>query len=378
MILEYWFFYKNKVTMIIILFIIILAILILVHEFGHFIVAKKTGMRVDEFGIGFPPKIFSVKKGETEYSINLIPLGGFVKIFGEDPDDESISGSDSHRSMVNKPRYIQAMAIGAGVTFNVIFAWLLISIGFMVGLPVSTDQFPQEEIKNPNIVIINVLEESPAFEAGLSVGDKLLSMQSGENYIKDFSENEMQAFIVSHGGQEIDVQWQRGEGEIVTTSIVPTYDLQTDQAAIGILADTIGTVKLLPHKAIWEALILTGSLFVAIAIGLTMFVISLIEGSGSLVQLTGPVGIVGMVGNAAEFGWIYLLNFTAFISINLAVINLIPFPALDGGRLVVLGIEGLIRRNIKPIIVNSLNLVGFVLLIALMVAVTYNDIVKLF
>ncbi len=363
--------------MTVILFIIILAILILVHEFGHFIVAKKTGMRVDEFGIGFPPKLFSIKKGETEYSINLIPLGGFVKIFGEDPDDESISGSDSHRSMVNKPRYIQALAIGAGVTFNLIFAWFLITFGFLVGLPVSTDQFPQEEIKNPSVVIIDVAKDSPAYDAGLGIGDKLLFMEAGSGSIQNFTENEMQVFIAMYPEKEIKVLYQRGE-ETMTAFVTPVDGLIEEQVAIGIIADTIGTVKLPIRKAIWESLVLTISLFGAVAVGLTLFVVDLIQGTGSLSQIAGPVGIAGMVDSAAQFGWIYLLNFTAFISINLAVINLIPFPALDGGRLVFLGIESIIRRNIKPVIANSLNLVGFVLLITLMVAVTYNDIIKLF
>src|SRR3989344_4879144 len=121
----------------IIIFLIILAILVLVHEFGHFIVAKMCGIRVDEFGLGFPPRIFSVKLGETRYTLNLIPFGGFVKIFGENSHVESLSEADKSRSFIHKNRFIQAMVLVAGVAFNMIFAWLVISLGFSIGLPSS-------------------------------------------------------------------------------------------------------------------------------------------------------------------------------------------------------------------------------------------------
>jgi len=207
--------------MAIILFIIALAILILVHELGHFLVAKKMGMRVDEFGIGFPPRIFAIKKGETEYSLNLIPLGGFVKIFGEDPDEEAISGKDSQRSMVNKPKWAQAIVISAGIISNIIFAWILISIGFMVGLPVSVDQAGIENVKDPQVVVVEVVKNSPAMKAGLETGDKLISFESGSEMIKNFSETEMQQFIFSRGGEDLKVVYERGKNNFKTTDIIP-------------------------------------------------------------------------------------------------------------------------------------------------------------
>jgi len=364
--------------MTIILFIIILAILILVHEFGHFIVAKKTGMRVDEFGLGFPPRLFAFKKGETEYSINAIPLGGFVKIFGEDPDDESISGKDSKRSMVNKPKWAQAITISAGVVFNIIFAWILISIGFMVGLPTPVAEFEEGVVKEVNVVIVGVLEESPAFESGLKVGDKLLFLGAENESVQNFSPEEMVSFISSHGEKEISILYKRGELEPAFTSVIPTNDILKNQSAIGITVEEIGIAKFGIFKSFWEGLKTTLGLISAIAVGLAIFVYQLITGTASFSQVAGPVGIVGMVGDAAQFGFIYLLSFTAFISINLAVINSIPFPALDGGRFLFILIETIMRKNIKPVIANTLNLIGFVLLIGLMVAVTYNDVLKLF
>lgn len=360
------------------LFILALAILILVHEFGHFITAKKSGMRVDEFGIGFPPRIFAIKKGETEYSLNIVPLGGFVKIFGEDPDEEAISGDDKERSMVSKPKWMQAIVISAGVIFNIIFAWLLISIGFMSGLPVSVDQLGFENVKDQRIVIMDVMEGSPAQEAGLGTGDKLVSLGTELEVIKDFDEDQMQQFISLHGGEEISIVYERGEGNLETINVTPIEGILEDQSAIGISTDVIGIAQLPIHKAVWEGLKLTLGLTSAVAVGLVGFITSLFDGTGAFNQLTGPVGIVGMVGDASTLGWIYLLNFVAFISINLAVINSIPFPALDGGRFLVIIIEAIMRKDIKPVILNTLNLVGFVLLISLMVAVTYNDILKLF
>jgi regulator of sigma E protease len=139
--------------MTIIIFIIVLAALVFVHELGHFLAAKSSGIRVDEFGLGFPPKLWSFKKGETTYSLNAIPFGGFVKIFGENPDQESIEGPDKNRSFVHKPKYIQAWVLSAGVIFNILFAWILISIGYMVGMPVPVDYSPGVKIDNAIVTI---------------------------------------------------------------------------------------------------------------------------------------------------------------------------------------------------------------------------------
>src|SRR3989344_2465988 len=165
--------------MTVILFIIILAVLIFVHELGHFLLAKKFGVRVDEFGLGFPPRLVGWKKGETTYSLNWLPFGGFVKIFGENPDDESLHGKDKARSLTHKPRWQQALVLVAGVSFNVLFAWLLISAGFMSGLPTSVEAMPEQNFSTPaKLIIVNVLPNSPAAEAGLKTGDELVYLKS--------------------------------------------------------------------------------------------------------------------------------------------------------------------------------------------------------
>ncbi|MDO8510042.1 MAG: RIP metalloprotease RseP [bacterium] len=362
----------------IILFIIILAVLIFVHELGHFIVAKRSGIRVDEFGLGFPPRLWSKKRGETTYSINAIPFGGFVKIFGENPDDESIGGPDSKRSFVNKPRSIQAAVLAAGVFFNFVFAWLLISIGFMFGLPTPADYGGSVPVQDAKLIVTSVSSESPASEVGLQPGDRILFVESSKGSLQDetLTVPNVQELIAESVNEEITLLYRRGnENQLVR--IEPEVGIVEGRAAIGVGMDRIGILKLPAHKAIWSGAVATVNLTKAISVGLADFFTGLFRGTSSIGQVTGPVGIVGLVGQVSELGFIYILSFTAFISINLAVINLIPFPALDGGRLLFVLIEAIKGSPINPKIANILNGVGFALLIILMLLVTYNDILKL-
>lgn len=361
----------------IILFIIILALLILSHEFGHFIVAKKFGIRVDEFGFGFPPKLFSVKKGETEYSFNALPFGGFVRIFGERPDDESISGPDSARSFINKPKRVQAAVLLAGVFFNILLAWFLLSIGFVVGLPSSLDGEPRgARITSPALMITSVLPDSPAEAAGLEIGDKVLSLSALEEELIGPTPEEVQGFISRYPAEEITVFYERGKekGSVV---VVPREGVLEEKPAVGIAMDMIGILRLPVHLAVIEGAKATVSMTGATAVALTLFLKDAILGQADFAAIAGPVGIVNIAGDAFKMGFVYLLLFTALISINLAIINLIPFPALDGGRLLFLLIEKIKGSPIRPKIANVLNTVGFLLLIFLILLVTYHDIVKL-
>lgn len=364
----------------IIIFIVILVVLILVHEFGHFIVAKKSGIRVDEFGIGFPPKLFGKKYGETEYTFNLLPFGGFVRIFGENPDKESINGEDSGRSLVNKPKYIQALVMFAGVGFNILTAWLLFSVIYMVGMPTVFEEGDNKFVQNPALTIVEVLPETPAEYAGLKVGDKLLSFSVNNESISELTSEKVSDFVALHGKDKIYVEYKRGNDVFVLdtvpeTNIIPN---EPERAVIGIAMSQVGTLKLPVHLAFWEAGKLTAKMFVAVTVAITQFLFDAITLNADFSQIAGPVGIVGIVGDAAALGIISLLSFTAFISLNLAVINLLPLPALDGGRLLFVAIEAIKGSPIKPSIVNMLNMIGFALLILLMVVVTYNDIAKIF
>lgn len=352
--------------------------LVLVHEFGHFFSAKKFGIRVDEFGFGFPPKLFGIKKGETEYTFNLLPVGGFVKIFGENPDEENTNGPDSERSFVNKPKWQQATVLFAGVLMNFLLAWVLFSIGFMSGLPTSAGSEPTGyKLQNVNLVITSVLAKSPAEQAGLKIGDKIINARIGNNFTTYVSPETIKSLVVGGEGKEIEIGYKRGqESDINIAKVVPVET--SGHPAIGISMDMIGTAKLPFFKAIWEGLRLDWFMTKNTAIGLYTLVLQAISGKGSFDTVTGPVGMVGIVGDAYNFGFVYLLSFAALISINLAIINLLPFPALDGGRLFFLLIEKIKGSRINPNIANTANMIGFGILILLMVFITYHDVAKLF
>ena len=363
--------------MAIIIFIIILAILIFVHEFGHFIVAKKSGIKVTEFGLGFPPKVFGIQYGETLYSLNAIPFGGFVRIFGENPDDESISGAEKNRSIVHKARPIQIAVLIAGVTFNVIFAWLLITSTFIIGSPTLTDGYTGPGIiSDPQIVITEVKPNSPAMNAGLKPGDTILEISSEGFTARKLDSQIVSNFIEAHGKKGVTVSISRGK-DISLYSMKATEGVVQGQIAIGIGMASIGTVKLPFMTAVSEGAKATYHQLIAIAQGLITFFKSVIVGNGNFSDVTGPVGIVSLVGISSRLGFVHLLSFTALISLNLAVINLLPFPALDGGRIVIVLIESIIRRRLPSKAVNIVNGLGFVLLVVLMLVVTAHDILKL-
>lgn len=360
----------------IIIFIVVLAILIFVHELGHFIVAKKSGIKVSEFGIGFPPKLWSKQKGETLYSVNAIPFGGYVKIFGENPDEESIAGPEKERSFVNKPRYIQALVLVAGVFFNVLFAWMLISAGYMIGLPTPESHAGQGIVDDAQLVITSVSPSSPAYEAGLKVGDVVREAVSEQKYALDeLSPQALSNFIEAHGKDGVTLGISRGQ-EVVSVDVVGREGVVPGRIAIGISMDKIGILRLPVHLAIYEGGLDTVRLTYATVVSLFTFIGQVFIGQGDLSQITGPVGIVSLVGDVTTLGFVYLLSFTAIISINLAVINLMPFPALDGGRLLFVAIEAIRRKAISPKVANALNGIGFALLILLMIVVTVKDIFR--
>ncbi|MFA5936970.1 MAG: RIP metalloprotease RseP [Candidatus Paceibacterota bacterium] len=374
------------------IFIVILLVLVLVHEFGHFFTAKKLDIRVDEFGFGFPPKLFSFKKGETEYSFNLLPIGGFVKIFGEDMDEadfvevgfldkkETPEKIDSARSLLNKPKYQQAMVLLAGVFANFLLAWFLFSFSFMSGLPTSIGSEPKGyTVTDPHLVLVSVLKDSPAEMAGLKSGDKIISIKNSSEIVSNINPDTLKSFIVSYPDKEIEISYTRGKDtKINIAKIVPVKNSVDGKPSIGVAMDQIGTVKLPVLRAFWEGLALDWSVTKGTVVGLFTLIKEGISGKGSFSSVTGPVGMVGIVGDAYQFGFVYLLSFAALISVNLAIINLLPFPALDGGRLLFLLIEKIKGSRLNPKFANTANAVGFFILIALMLVVTYHDVVKLF
>ena len=355
--------------MTVIIFLIVLAVLIFVHELGHFLIARLCGIRVDAFALGFGPKLISKKVGEVVYSLNLIPFGGYVKIFGENPNDESIAGPDKNRSFIHKTKMEQIAVLSSGVLFNFIFAWILIFFAFLSGVPASVSSYPQNigDMKDKHIAIIYVNHGSPADRAGLKAGDVLL-----ENSIE-----EIQKKIVLSQGKPIEIKYSRNkiESEVrVTAEIKATESKYT----VGIIMDNIGILKLGLVDSFVESLRFTLHTIYETFAGLYELIKGIFIGESKLSSVTGPIGIAGLIGDAAKLGFTYLIMFTAIISINLGVLNLVPFPALDGGRILFVIIESIIRKPIKPIVANTINTIGFGLLMILIIVVTYKDIVKIF
>jgi regulator of sigma E protease len=369
-----------------ILFIIVLSILVFVHELGHFIFAKWCKMRVDEFAIGFPPRLWSFKKGETTYAINLIPIGGYVKIHGENPDDESLTGKDASRSFTARPKWMQALVLVAGVSFNMIFAWLAIAFGFMVGFPISTDYFPEKQYENVKVFIGEVRDNSAAAEAKLQPGDAITSLAVvspssngqivGSSITPTKTEDISNLVSSTQKGEQVLVGYTRGN-QLSYATLTPQVSSETNKPVIGVLLSAAGIVTLPIHEALIEGAVVTGKMTVAIADGLFTFLYQAVTGNAPFSQVSGPVGIARLVGDAGEMGFAYLVSLTALISINLAIINILPFPALDGGRLVFVALETIFRRPIPHKYANALNTIGFVLLLLLMVLVTVNDVIKL-
>lgn len=364
----------------VIIFFIVLAVLVLVHEFGHFLFAKKFGIRVDEFGLGFPPKIWGRKYGETEYTLNWIPFGGFVRIFGENPDSDSLQGPDAKRAMVNKPRWQQAIVLFGGILFNFIFAWILISFAFFSGVPASREDYAEynQHITDTRIAITQVNSSSPAEKSGIKAGDSILKITAGSIIVEgDALTIAVIKDTLTRSGNPVEMHLRRG-GADTSVTVIPEKGIIEGKYGIGIAMEDVGTLELPAHLAVYEGGKFTLHMIAGVATGLWDLIAGIAKGKPDLSSISGPVGIAGLVGDAAKLGITYLFMFTALISINLGVINLVPFPALDGGRLFVLLIEAIRRKPLQPRVINRMNTIGFVILLAIMLLVTFKDLFKYF
>ncbi len=368
----------------ILLFLAVLVVLIVVHEWGHFLAARFFGIKVEEFGIGYPPRAWRIGKiGETVYTINWLPFGGFVKIFGESLGTD-VPESEKNQALVTQAWWKQAIVFVAGVTFNWIFAFLLFTIAFMMGSPLAVDESQINKSDTDTILAIsNVLHDSPADIAGLKSGDSIVALVSGENTVEAPLPSEVSDFMATNAGETVQVFYKRmvaGKEVTGNVDIIPSHGVLADKQstpAIGIEMVLISSERQNFVNAVLLGAQKTYNATIAITKGTFEFIISAITGKADWQTVAGPVGIVGLVGDASRLGLVHLLNFTAIISINLAIINLLPVPALDGGRLLFAIIEGVTRRKINGGVANVLNIIGFTSLIILMIIITWNDIIKI-
>jgi len=352
-----------------ILFLAVLSLLVFAHEFGHFIVAKKSGMKVEEFGFGFPPRAFAIRRGDTEYSINWIPLGGFVRIKGE---------SGQHRadadSFASKHGWKRFLVLVAGVTMNLALASVLLSIGFMSGLPTAIDgDMPASaKVEGARMLVVTVAEDSPAAGAGIVSGDEIVSMDG-----RTFESAEAaRAYIKEEGDGGIDVVVKKEDGAFVTSSVTSGDIGNLDVHGFGIGFVKTGLVSFPPHLAVYYGIRATFTYTIEVLRSFGDLFKNLVVHQTVSVDLSGPVGIAVMTGEAAQMGFTYLLQFAALLSINLAVVNALPFPALDGGRILFLAIEAIRRKAVDQRVEAIVHNVGFALLMSLVVLVTYRDFVR--
>ena len=347
--------------------------LILVHEWGHFVAARKAGMRVDEFGFGFPPRLFGVKKGETVYSINCIPFGGFVKIFGEDGDDR-----EKPRSFGSKSFSARLKVIVAGVVLNFLFAVLLLILGNFFGLRIGLfDEQSATAARDKKIQIIQVLPDSPAESAGLNILDEIIGFELADGTIMNVQTIEdVQAYTKDHLGQTLKMIVR--DGHIETKEIGTRLNPPAGEGAMGIAMALTGVVSYPWYEAVWRGVYDSIILVSNTVYGYWLLLSSLVIDGKLLAEISGPVGIAGITGQAARVGFSYLMQFVALISVNLAILNILPFPALDGGRVLFLFIEKIRGFPMDRKIESAINGIGFALLITLMIYVTVKDITKFF
>lgn len=363
---------SSLLTLIIAFFSLI--VLMIIHEFGHFIIAKKFGVRVDEFGIGYPPRIFGKKFGETIYSINWIPLGAFVKIYGEE------GGVDDYRSFIGLKIWKRVLIIIGGVAAFWIASIIIFSVLFLIGAELPVGDQDVQGLSNPKVKIIMISQNSPAESAGLRIGDAIsevysLSPDSSKqplpikvNVIKDF-----QDFTKQNLGKPIQVVIYRNNERIETT-LTPRANAPANEGAVGIAIERMAT---LVQKTSWYMAPIEGAKYtwnttVGACKGVYIMLSNLFTAKGlpKGAEFAGPLGITVFLANAASYGVGFFLYFIGSISVFIAIFNLFPIPALDGGKLIFLIIEKIKGKPVSAIIEQKITLVFFIILISLSLFIT--------
>ena len=348
--------------------VIAIAVLILAHELGHFYSARWLRVKVEEFGFGFPPRIFSKVKKGIRYSINAIPFGGFVKIFGENGE-----GKDSPESFTSRPAWQRLFILGAGVLMNVALAWILFSVVAGIGVP----QLADDADTHIPVSIINVSPHSPAAEKDLRFGDQILEMRSGDLSLRVEKEKDVSDFVDGFRGEEVIIVVRRA-GFVREITVTPRVHAPAGEGPLGISMGRLTTERVAWYlapvagiKILWQTLAATIG-------GLWFILYQTIRHGGADVSVSGPVGIYFFGRDVQGLGLSYILQFIAMLSVNLAVLNVLPIPALDGGRIFFVLIEKLRGSRISPAFEARAHAIGFAFLILLMGAVTYKDIVNIF
>ena len=337
-------------------FIGILALLILAHEFGHFITAKASGVRVNEFGLGFPPRIFKIKRGETVYSLNAIPLGGFTKMAGEEDPQ-------APRSLASKPTGIRILVLGAGSLMNIILPLLLFSIAFMI---------PHNQVIG-EVSVEEVTANSPAAIGGIEQEDILLNIN--QNPVRNIGD--LQRYIQLNLGKETTITVRHNDSTLENVQVIPRWRTPEGQGPIGVTVNISDATVARESEPFWRAAPMAVSACIETFVIFKNGVLGMAIGA-TPVAVTGPVGIAQITGEVAKAGISPLLEFAAFLSINLAMINILPLPALDGGRIAFVLLERVRRgKRVSPKTEGLIHFIGFATLIGIIMTITYRDIINI-
>jgi len=347
-----------------------LIVLIIIHELGHFLLAKLFKVKVEEFGLFFPPRLLSFKRKGTIYSLNLLPLGAFVKIYGEDKEiKEGTSFSE-------KKIWQRALIVFGGVfSFFVVSYFLLVAVS-LIGAP-QTVEDTDKNLENPRVQILSVANDSPAKTAGIQMGDTILELKGEGEYLKPDKVKEVSDFINRHKGEDLFLTIERGK-EIKEISLIPRISPPEGQGPTGVALVRIATVKYPFFQALKNGAVSIYNISYTFISGWVEVLGRIIHKEPSGAELVGIVGVGGIIAKAMNLGLVYFLQFMAMISIYLAIFNILPIPALDGGKLLFLLIEKIKGKPVNPKLEQRLTFVFFAFFVALMLFVTFNDIRKLF
>jgi len=344
-----------------------LIVLMIIHEFGHFIIAKKFGVKVEEFGIGYPPRLFGKKFGDTLYSVNLIPLGAFVKIYGEE------GGVDDYRSFSNLAIWKRILIVLGGVLAFWIASIIIFSAVFLIGadVPIGDQDIPG--FSSTKIEITHVQQDSPAEIAGLKKGDRIIELRNLDSIVKPAKIADFQKFTQDNKGKPVILVVNR-DGKDIALGAIPRADATQDQGALGVSLERMATII---EKAAWYEAPVKGVIFcwdvtIKAIQGIFDVFANLFSGKGvpQGAELAGPIGITIFLARAADYGLGFFLYFIGSISVFIALFNIFPIPALDGGKLLFLIIEKIIRRPVSVKLEQGLTVFFFVVLILMSIFVT--------
>jgi len=337
-------------------FLAVLFVLVLAHELGHFLTARLFKVKVEEFGLGFPPRLWGLKRGETIYSLNAVPFGGFVKLAGE--EDPDVTGS-----LASKSAGVRITVLAAGVVMNALLPILLFSIAFMV----------PHDIVSGDVVVREVAPQSPAEQAGIAAGERIVSIDGRP--VRNLSD--LQRAIQLKLGQEIDIILVKTDGTESAVSVVPRWRTPANQGATGIMVGLENPAAVRESFPFWRAIPMGVGECLETFVLFKNVIISTIIGAAPLV-VAGPVGVAQLTGEVARSGLGPLLEFAAFFSINLAIINFFPLPALDGGRIAFVVLEWLRGgKRVPPRVEGMIHTIGFILLISALLLFTFQDIMRI-